>query len=324
MRTFAQLLERIEQEIARLQFDCPPKSLYEPIEYILALGGKRIRPALTLMACDLYATEIEQAVRPALGLEVFHNFTLLHDDLMDEADMRRNKPTVHKVWNANTAILSGDAMLIEAYRLIGETQPELLKPIFDLFTRTALEICGGQQYDMEFESRMDVKEEEYMEMIRLKTAVLLACALKMGALLGGAPLADAEHLYDFGIHIGLAFQLQDDLLDVYGDPKTFGKNIGGDILCNKKTFLLINALRLADPEQKQELLGWIAREEYDPQEKIQAVTHIYNVLGLKTLTEDRIEALYQAAEQHFQALSVAPERTTILKAVCDRLMHRQV
>lgn len=324
MRTFAQLLERIEQEIARLQFDCPPKSLYEPIEYILALGGKRIRPALTLMACDLYATEIEQAVRPALGLEVFHNFTLLHDDLMDEADMRRNKPTVHKVWNANTAILSGDAMLIEAYRLIGETQPELLKPIFDLFTRTALEICGGQQYDMEFESRMDVKEEEYMEMIRLKTAVLLACALKMGALLGGAPLADAEHLYDFGIHIGLAFQLQDDLLDVYGDPKTFGKNIGGDILCNKKTFLLINALRLADPEQKQELLGWIAREEYDPQEKIQAVTHIYNVLGLKTLTEDRIEALYQAAEQHFQALSVAQERTVILKAVCDRLMHRQV
>lgn len=324
MRTFAQLLERIEQEIARLQFDCPPKSLYEPIEYILALGGKRIRPALTLMACDLYATEIEQAVRPALGLEVFHNFTLLHDDLMDEADMRRNKPTVHKVWNANTAILSGDAMLIEAYRLIGETQPELLKPIFDLFTRTALEICGGQQYDMEFESRMDVKEEEYMEMIRLKTAVLLACALKMGALLGGAPLADAEHLYDFGIHIGLAFQLQDDLLDVYGDPKTFGKNIGGDILCNKKTFLLINALRLADPEQKQELLGWIAREEYDPQEKIQAVTHIYNVLGLKTLTEDRIEALYQAAEQHFQALSVAQERTVILKAVCDQLMHRQV
>ena len=324
MRTFAQLLERIEQEIARLQFDCPPKSLYEPIEYILALGGKRIRPALTLMACDLYATEIEQAVRPALGLEVFHNFTLLHDDLMDEADMRRNKPTVHKVWDANTAILSGDAMLIEAYRLIGETQPELLKPIFDLFTRTALEICGGQQYDMEFESRMDVKEEEYMEMIRLKTAVLLACALKMGALLGGAPLADAEHLYDFGIHIGLAFQLQDDLLDVYGDPKTFGKNIGGDILCNKKTFLLINALRLADPEQKQELLGWIAREEYDPQEKIQAVTHIYNVLGLKTLTEDRIEALYEAAEQHFQALSVAQERTVILKAVCDRLMHRQV
>ena len=177
---------------------------------------------------------------------------------------------------------------------------------------------------MEFESRMDVKEEEYMEMIRLKTAVLLACALKMGALLGGAPLADAEHLYDFGIHIGLAFQLQDDLLDVYGDPKTFGKNIGGDILCNKKTFLLINALRLADPEQKQELLGWIAREEYDPQEKIQAVTHIYNVLGLKTLTEDRIEALYQAAEQHFQALSVAQERTVILKAVCDQLMHRQV
>ena len=276
------------------------------------------------MACDLYNKDITRALRPAIGLEVFHNFTLLHDDLMDAADMRRNQPTVHKKWNANTAILSGDAMLIAAYQLIGETAPELLKPVLDLFNQTAMEICGGQQYDMEFESRLDVTEEEYMEMIRLKTAVLLACALKMGALLGGAPAADAEKLYAFGIHIGLAFQLQDDLLDVYGDPRTFGKHIGGDILCNKKTFLLINALRLADAAQRTELMDWIARKDFDPQEKIEAVTHIYNVLGLKALTEARIEALYEEANANLRALSVSVEQTAILKAVCDKLMHRQV
>lgn len=324
MQTFEQLLQCIEQEIAQLHFDCPPRSLYDPISYTLALGGKRIRPALTLMACDLYNKEIVRALRPAIGLEVFHNFTLLHDDLMDAADMRRNQPTVHKKWNANTAILSGDAMLIVAYQLIGQTAPDLLKPILDLFTQTALEICGGQQYDMEFESRLDVTEEEYMEMIRLKTAVLLACALKMGAMLGGAPSADAERLYAFGIHIGLAFQLQDDLLDVYGDPRTFGKHIGGDILCNKKTFLLINALRLADAEQRKELLGWIERKDFDAQEKIEAVTHIYNRLGLKALTEARMETLYALANENLRALSVASERTAILKAVCDKLMHRQV
>ena len=324
MQTFEQLLQRIEQEIAQLRFDCPPKSLYDPVAYTLALGGKRIRPALTLMASNLYHEDIERAIYPAIGLEVFHNFTLLHDDLMDAADMRRNQPTVHKKWNANAAILSGDAMLIVAYQLIGKTMPELLKPVLDLFTQTALEICGGQQYDMEFESRLDVTEEEYMEMIRLKTAVLLACALKMGALLGGAPAADAERLYAFGIFIGLAFQLQDDLLDVYGDPHTFGKHIGGDILCNKKTFLLINALNLSDTTQREELMGWIKRKDFDAQEKIRAVTHIYNVLGLKALTEARIETLYEQANANLRALSVPEAQTAILKNVCDKLMHRQV
>lgn len=324
MQTFEQLLQRIEQEIAQLRFDCPPKSLYDPVAYTLALGGKRIRPALTLMASNLYHEDIERAIYPAIGLEVFHNFTLLHDDLMDAADMRRNQLTVHKKWNANAAILSGDAMLIVAYQLIGKTMPELLKPVLDLFTQTALEICGGQQYDMEFESRLDVTEEEYMEMIRLKTAVLLACALKMGALLGGAPAADAERLYAFGIYIGLAFQLQDDLLDVYGDPHTFGKHIGGDILCNKKTFLLINALNLSDTTQREELMGWIKRKDFDAQEKIRAVTHIYNVLGLKALTEARIETLYEQANANLRALSVPEAQTAILKNVCDKLMHRLV
>lgn len=323
MLSFKEIQEKIEREIGQLEFDCPPKSLYEPITYILSLGGKRIRPALVLMACNLYGEDVEKAVRPALGLEVFHNFTLLHDDLMDQADKRRNRPTVHKVWNANTAILSGDAMLIAAYQLIGETAPEHLKEVLDLFTRTALEICGGQQYDMEFESRMDVSEEEYLEMIRLKTAVLLACSLKTGAILAGASREDAENLYRFGINIGLAFQLQDDLLDVYGDTKTFGKNIGGDILCNKKTFLLINALRRAEGEQKVQLEHWIARKDFDAAEKIAAVTNIYNVLGLKELSEAKMQTYYAEGMKNLAALSVSEERLAVLKEVTSRLMFRQ-
>lgn len=323
MLSFKEIQEKIEREIGQLEFDCPPKSLYEPITYILSLGGKRIRPALVLMAYNLYREDVEKAIRPAIGLEVFHNFTLLHDDLMDQADKRRNKPTVHKVWNANTAILSGDAMLIAAYQLIGETTPEHLKEVLDLFTRTALEICGGQQYDMEFESRMDVSEEEYLEMIRLKTAVLLACSLKTGAILGGASREDAENLYRFGINIGLAFQLQDDLLDVYGDTKTFGKNIGGDILCNKKTFLLINALRRAEGEQKAQLEHWIARKDFDAAEKIAAVTNIYNVLGLKELSEAKMQTYYAEGMKNLAALSVSEERLAVLKEVTSRLMFRQ-
>lgn len=323
MLSFKEIQEKIEREIGQLEFDCPPKSLYEPITYILSLGGKRIRPALVLMAYNLYREDVEKAIRPAIGLEVFHNFTLLHDDLMDQADKRRNKPTVHKVWNANTAILSGDAMLIAAYQLIGETAPEHLKEVLDLFTRTALEICGGQQYDMEFESRMDVSEEEYLEMIRLKTAVLLACSLKTGAILGGASREDAENLYRFGINIGLAFQLQDDLLDVYGNTKTFGKNIGGDILCNKKTFLLINALRRAEGEQKAQLEHWIARKDFDAAEKIAAVTNIYNVLGLKELSEAKMQTYYAEGMKNLAALSVSEERLAVLKEVTSRLMFRQ-
>ena len=323
MLSFKEIQEKIEREIGQLEFDCPPKSLYEPITYILSLGGKRIRPALVLMAYNLYREDVEKAIRPAIGLEVFHNFTLLHDDLMDQADKRRNKPTVHKVWNANTAILSGDAMLIAAYQLIGETAPEHLKEVLDLFTRTALEICGGQQYDMEFESRMDVSEEEYLEMIRLKTAVLLACSLKTGAILGGASREDAENLYRFGINIGLAFQLQDDLLDVYGDTKTFGKNIGGDILCNKKTFLLINALRRAEGEQRAQLEHWIARKDFDAAEKIAAVTNIYNVLGLKELSEAKMQTYYAEGMKNLAALSVSEERLAVLKEVTSRLMFRQ-
>lgn len=323
MLSFNNIQQTIEHEIAALHFDYPPKSLYTPIEYILSLGGKRIRPALTLMACNLYKEDISQALKPALGLEVFHNFTLLHDDLMDEADKRRNKPTVHKVWNANTAILSGDAMLIAAYQLMAHTEGCHLKEVLDLFTQTALEICGGQQFDMEFESRMDVNEAEYIEMIRLKTAVLLACCLKTGAIIGGASKDDADKLYQFGIHSGLAFQLQDDLLDVYGDSVTFGKNIGGDILCNKKTFLLVNALRLSDAQQRATLEQWIGRTTFDPNEKIAAITTIYNETRLKELTEEKIQYYYNQAMGCLASLSVPTSQLAILTGVCNQLMYRQ-
>lgn len=320
MRTFEEILRTIEEAIARLEFNQPPRSLFDPITYTLSLGGKRIRPALALMACDLFGGKNEDVLQPALGLEVFHNFTLLHDDLMDEADRRRDKPTVHKLWNPNVAILSGDAMLICAYQLVAKAND---KAILELFSRTALEICAGQQYDMEFESRSDVTEEEYIEMIRLKTAVLLACALKVGAMIGGASTADADALYDYGIHIGLAFQLQDDLLDVYGDPKTFGKNIGGDILCNKKTFLLINALSAASEEQRQVMEDWMVRKSYDAQEKIAAFTNLYNELSIRDLTERRIEDYYRMANEDLARLSIAPETLSVLKGTCDRLMKRK-
>lgn len=320
MRTFEEICRTIEEALARLTFDQPPRSLFDPITYTLSLGGKRIRPALALMACDLFGGKNEDVLQPALGLEVFHNFTLLHDDLMDEADRRRDKPTVHKLWNPNVAILSGDAMLICAYQLVAKAND---KAILELFSRTALEICAGQQYDMEFESRSDVTEEEYLEMIRLKTAVLLACALKVGAMIGGASTADADALYDYGIHIGLAFQLQDDLLDVYGDPKTFGKNIGGDILCNKKTFLLINALSAASEEQRQVMEDWMARKTYDAQEKITAFTNLYNELSIRDLTERRIEDYYRMANEDLARLSIAPETLSVLKGTCDRLMKRK-
>lgn len=320
MRTFEEICRTIEEALARLTFDQPPRSLFDPITYTLSLGGKRIRPALALMACDLFGGKNEDVLQPALGLEVFHNFTLLHDDLMDEADRRRDKPTVHKLWNPNVAILSGDAMLICAYQLVAKAND---KAILELFSRTALEICAGQQYDMEFESRSDVTEEEYLEMIRLKTAVLLACALKVGAMIGGASAADADALYDYGIHIGLAFQLQDDLLDVYGDPKTFGKNIGGDILCNKKTFLLINALSAASEEQRQVMEDWMARKTYDAQEKIAAFTNLYNELSIRDLTERRIEDYYRMANEDLARLSIAPESLSVLKGTCDRFMKRK-
>ena len=323
MTSLDSILNKIETEISDIQYPGQPESLYSPIKYVLSLGGKRIRPILTLIACNIYSEEIDQAVKSAIGIEVFHNFTLLHDDLMDEADKRRNKPTVHKVWNPNTAILSGDAMMIAAYQLMTETPKEHLKEVLDLFTSTALDICGGQQYDMLFEKRLDVAEEEYIEMIKMKTAVLLACSLKTGAILGGASPKDADLLYDYGVNIGLAFQLQDDLLDVFGNTEVFGKNIGGDILCNKKTFLLINAIKCSDDSQRKELISWIEREDFEPKEKIAFFTSLYSDLQIKELTENKIKTYHNKAEECLNNLSVSPERLQILREFSDSLMVRE-
>ncbi|MDR3267339.1 MAG: polyprenyl synthetase family protein [Tannerella sp.] len=323
MLSFEQILTKVETEISKIYFTEQPRSLFEPIEYTLSIGGKRIRPALTLMSCNICMEEVEPAVKAALGLEVFHNFTLLHDDLMDEADKRRNKPTVHIKWNNNTAILSGDAMLIAAYQLIGETPSLYLKKILDLFSQTALEICCGQQYDIEFEKRDDVSEDEYIEMIRLKTAVLIACCLKTGAIIGGASDEDSEHLYRFGIFIGLAFQLQDDLLDVYGDEKTFGKSIGGDILCNKKTFLLINAMKSANQEQKVTMKYFENQiNKYKPEEKIKSFTEIYNQLNIRDLTHLKINFYYEKAINELNKIKTLQTGLTELYRISKILMNR--
>lgn len=320
----SELLEKINRHIAELQFTRRPAGLYEPVSYVLSLGGKRIRPVLMMMAYNLYKEDVENIFNQATGIEVYHNYTLLHDDLMDQADRRRGKPTVHKVWNENTAILSGDAMLVLAYQFMAEGCPAgLLKPVMDLFSLTALEICEGQQFDMEFETRDDVTEEEYLEMIRLKTSVLLAAALKLGAMLGGASEEDAARLYDFGVNLGVAFQLKDDLLDVYGDVKVFGKNIGGDISCNKKTYLLIQAYRQASDAQRAELERWVKAGQFDPAEKIAAVTALYDAIGVKALCERKIEGYTRRAEESLAQVSVPTTRKQELQALMEALMHRE-
>ena len=323
MYSFEQILQIVESGIKRLNFSRKPQSLYLPIEYILTLKGKRIRPALMLMACNLYSEDVEQALQPALGMEIFHNFTLLHDDLMDQADKRRNQLTVHKKWDVNTAILSGDAMLILAYQLIGNTDPSLLHTILPIFTQTALEICEGQQYDMEFEQRKEVSEEEYIEMIRLKTAVLLACCLKSGAFIGGASRTDADQLYQFGIYAGLAFQLQDDLLDTFGDPKTFGKNIGGDILSNKKTFLHVQTMKLASDTQKELIQQLQTNSQCSPADKISAIRGIYESLGVRELTNEKVRYYYDLAMKALLGLCLPAERLQMFYQTIDLLLWRE-
>ena len=322
--TASQLLDKINAYLEQMPYMRPPKGLYEPIAYELSLGGKRIRPVLMLMAYNIYKEDVERILPQAVGLETYHNHTLLHDDVMDKADMRRNKPTVHNVWNENTAILSGDAMLILAYRLMAEGLTDKLAEVMHVFTETTMEICEGQQWDMEFESRMDVKVDEYIEMIRLKTSVLLAAALKIGACLAGASAEEAQKLYDFGVKMGLAFQLQDDWLDVYGDPKVFGKNIGGDILCNKKTYMLITALELADASQREDLKRWLNATDYVPAEKISAVTAIYNNIGIGKRCEEMVETYYSDGLAVLESIALPEERKQALKDFACSLMNRKV
>ena len=323
MLTATEIQEKVNAYIASLPYERKPKSLYDPIEYVLAAGGKRIRPSFVLMAYNLFHDDVDRILPVATALETYHNYTLLHDDLMDKADMRRGRPTVHKKWDDNTAILSGDTMLVLAYEHLAKCDTKYLKPALDLFTETALEVSEGQQFDMEFETRNDVAEEEYIEMIRLKTSVLLACALKMGAVVAGASDADANALYAFGEKVGLAFQLQDDLLDVYGDPKVFGKAIGGDITSNKKTFMLINAFNRADAETRAELERWTTATEFDPAENIAAVTEIYNKLGIDKLAEQRIKEYFEQSRQHLDELSVSDDRKAVLREYTERMMNRK-
>lgn len=315
--------EMIGSAIDTLFADDQPRTLFDPARYTLSLGGKRLRPLLTLMGADLFGCEAEKAMNPALGVEIFHNFSLLHDDLMDKADMRRGNPTVHKKWNANSAILSGDAMVIEAYRYITRVPVHLLPEVLDLFSTAAMQICKGQQYDMDFEKRLDVSEQEYIDMIRLKTAVLIGCALKIGAVIAGVDPQDANHLYEYGINIGLAFQLKDDLLDVYGDPNTFGKKIGGDILCNKKTFLLIKALKNSEKSQREELEMWLSVSDVDPEAKIRFVKKIYDELNLKIITGNLIEKYYLASLDCLSLISVPEERKRDLVELSENLMNRE-
>ena len=322
MTTPSALLEKINAALRDIPYPARPEGLYEPIEYVLSMGGKRLRPTLVLLSYSLYRDDFEQAIPAAIGLETYHNHTLLHDDLMDHADMRRGQPTVHRKWNENTAVLSGDTMLIMAFQLVMQCRTPRQADILQLFARTAREICEGQQYDVNFERRTDVTEAEYIEMIRLKTSVLLACAAKTGALAAGAPDADAEVLYRFAERIGLAFQLQDDYLDVYGDPAVFGKKIGGDILCGKKTFLLINAYQRADAATRAVLLDLLADRQLPAAEKVQAVTDIYNRLGIPQLTLEAINRYYDEAHRLIASLSLPEEQWQPLWLYAQSLLGR--
>ena len=323
MKTSEEILKLVNDYLAQLPYNREPQSLYEPIKYVLSMGGKRVRPVLMLLAYNMYKENPESILSSACALETYHNYTLLHDDLMDNADLRRGHETVHRKWDANTAILSGDSMLVLAYERMAQCPKEKLAEVLHLFTETALEIGEGQQYDMEFENRTDVTEAEYIEMIRLKTSVLLACAVKMGAILADASSEDADNLYKFGEQIGLACQLQDDFLDVYGDPAVFGKAIGGDITSNKKTFMLINAFNHATAEQREELTRWITAEQFDAAEKIAAVTRLYNEIGIDRMAKEKIEYYFAQSTQYLARVNVPEERKQELIAYTHDMMKRE-
>ncbi|MGB0390964.1 MAG: polyprenyl synthetase family protein [Salibacteraceae bacterium] len=322
MENITKISEKLNQEIEALQLGGEPIGLYDPIRYILSLGGKRIRPLLTLVAGEMFGESPYVAMPQALAIEVFHNFTLLHDDIMDEAPLRRNQETVHLKWNVNTGILSGDAMLIKAYQLLSQTSSEHLKAVLNLFNETALGVCEGQQYDMEFEERDDVSISEYVEMIRLKTAVLLACALKTGSLIGGASNEDSDKMYEIGESLGIAFQLQDDILDAFGTAKV-GKRKGGDIISNKKTFLLLSAKQLATGNQANELEKWISATNFDEQEKVDAVLDIFNSIGIKGLAQSEMIKYSTKAFNLLSELNIPEEKKETLKSILNQLLQRE-
>jgi geranylgeranyl diphosphate synthase, type II len=323
MITSSQAREIIDIEFTNFLANSSPKELYEPIQYILSLGGKRIRPALTLLGCNLFSDDIKPAIAPAMALEIFHNFTLVHDDIMDNASLRRGKGTIHTKWGNNTAILSGDAMSIVAFQYLQNCNNFHFKPVFDVFIKAALEVCEGQQLDINFEKIDNVTVIDYLKMIELKTAVLLAAGLKIGAITGNASLNDADLLYNFGRNLGLAFQLQDDLLDVFGDEIAFGKEIGKDIVSNKKTFLLIKALELAKGAKLNELKKWLQLETFYPEEKIEAVKLIYDEYNIKQITSKLIEECTDLANDDLIKVNVADDRKKVLRSFVLALRERK-
>ncbi len=322
LTTLSKLQQMLSDAIESLRYGDEPEELYEPISYIMSLGGKRLRPLLTLLAYHMYQEDPKEALNHAIGVEMFHNFTLMHDDIMDEAPIRRGQPTVHEKWNPNTAILSGDVMLVRVYDQFLDTHQDKLSAVLKSFNQCAAEVCEGQQLDMIFESREEVEEEEYLEMIRLKTAVLLGFSLELGAMLADAPEEDQVALREFGTLMGIGFQLKDDYLDVYGDHEKFGKQVGGDIIANKKTFLLIHALKNADKTQKAELDKWINAKKFKEEEKVSAVTALYDELEIPRLTREKIDAYFEEAFKSLKKVNAALNRKAILKQFAEALMER--
>ena len=324
MHKLKSLQQLIEKELLQLHFPQQPKNLYEPIRYTLSVGGKRTRPALVLLGCEMFDGDIKQAIPAALAIEVFHNFTLLHDDIMDNAPLRRTKPTVHHQWNTNVAILSGDTMFVKACELMMQVNDKHVREVMNVFLKTAAEVCEGQQTDMNFETAAEVSIADYLKMIELKTAVLLGCSLQTGAIIGGADAIDARHLYEFGKNIGIAFQLQDDILDVYGDEEKFGKQTGGDILLNKKTYLLLKAKTLADAQQRSILNQWMnAGAEGQEQQKIKAIKNLFDVLEIRKYAEQEMESYHTKAMQHLNEIKMDDSKKTLLEKFAGQLRIRE-
>ncbi|MCQ2974909.1 MAG: polyprenyl synthetase family protein [Bacteroidales bacterium] len=323
MKTFEDLRHLVETEFQNLSLPKSPSNFYSPVKYVLSQGGKRMRPVFTLLACNIFSDDVEKALKPALGMEIFHNFTLLHDDIMDHSDMRRGKPTVNVKWCDNIAILAGDGMAFIASKYVAQAPEAVRSQVCDIFYQTAIEVCEGQQYDMDFENSNSVKEDDYIEMIRLKTAVLPAACLKIGALIGGASLDDANHLYNLGINVGLAFQLQDDLLDVYSSPEVLGKPIGGDIVENKKTFMLIKTLEMLDSIQQKDLLKYMANKDLVRHEKIAYVTDIYSRLKIAEICQKKIDFYFDEAKKELSALNVDSSRLEIIKSFVEKISTRK-
>ena len=302
MQNLEQLQLLIEQEIEKINYPNSPKKLYQPIDYVMGLGGKRMRPILVLMAHQLFNDDLTKAISPALAIEVFHNFTLLHDDIMDNAHLRRGKKTVHEKWNSNVAILSGDVMMIQTYQLMLKVDSDILKDVLEVFSKAATEVCEGQQWDMDFETQSDVSIPDYLKMIEYKTAILLAASLQIGGITAGASLKEQNHLYEFGRNMGIAFQLQDDLLDAFGNSETFGKQIGGDIMANKKTYLYLKALALANPNQHADLINYFSTTEV-AEDKVEAVKSIFSALDIHNVTSELMKEYHAKAMQHLDAIN---------------------